>query len=93
MQRRNTQKPHADQSGFQPYKSKYRKTGNGSVYQLNDHLWEEKYSPRDAHGKQISRNMYAKSEEECEEKLAALIAEMKTEIVAEKDKIAASIKN
>lgn len=63
------------------------------MYQLNDHLWEEKYSPRDAHGKQISRNMYAKSEEECEEKLAALIAEMKTEIVAEKDKIAASIKN
>lgn len=89
MQRRITQKPHADQSGFQPYKSEYRKTGTGDVYQINDHLWEGKYSPRDAHGKRISRNVYAKTKEECEEKLAALIAEMKTEIVAEKEKLEA----
>ena len=32
------QKQNADQSGFQPYKSKYRKSGTGGIYQLNDHL-------------------------------------------------------
>ena len=58
------QKQHTDQSGFQPYKSKYRKAGTGGIYQLNDHLWEGKYSPRDAHGKRISRNVYAKTREE-----------------------------
>ena len=30
------QKQHTDQSGFQPYKSKYRKAGTGGIYQLND---------------------------------------------------------
>ena len=81
------QKQHTDQSGFQPYKSKYRKAGTGGIYQLNDHLWEGKYSPRDAHGKRISRNVYAKTCEECEEKLAAMIEEMKRKIAAEKAKI------
>lgn len=81
------QKQHTDQSGFQPYKSKYRKAGTGGIYQLNDHLWEGKYSPRDAHGKRISRNVYAKTREECEEKLAAMIEEMKKEIAAEKERI------
>jgi hypothetical protein len=81
------QKQHADQSGFQPYKSKYRKAGTGGIYQLNDHLWEGKYSPRDAHGKRISRNVYAKTREECEEKLAVLIEQMKKEIAAEKERL------
>ena len=83
------QKPHTDQSGFQPYKSKYRKAGTGGIYQLNDHLWEGKYSPRDARGKRISRNVYARNREDCEEKLAAMIDEMKKEIAAEKAKLAA----
>ncbi len=73
-----------DQHSFQPYKPKYRKSGTGGVYQLNDHLWEGKYSPRDANGKRISRNVYAKTEEECEAKLAAMIEEMKKQIAEEK---------
>lgn len=81
-------KPHIDQRGFQPYKSKYRKSGTGCLYQINDHLWEGKYSPRDAHGKRISRNVYAKTKEECEVKLAAMIEEMKKEIAAQKQKLA-----
>ena len=75
------------QSGFQPYKTKYRKPGTGGVYQLNDHLWEGKYSPTDAHGKRISRNVYAPTQEECEAKLAALIVKTKAEIAAEKAKL------
>ena len=67
---------------------KYRKSGTGGIYQLNDHLWEGKYSPRDAHGKRISRNVYAHTREECEEKLAVVIEEMKKEIASEKAALA-----
>ena len=81
------QKQHTDQSGFQLYKSKYRKAGTGGIYLLSDHLWEGKYSPRDAHGKRISRNVYTKTREECEEKLAAMIKEVKKGIAAEKEKL------
>ena len=79
-------KPQSSPTGFQPYKTTRRKPGTGGVYQLNDHLWEGKYSPRDANKKRISRNVYAKTEEECEAKLAELIEQMKKEIAAEKEK-------
>ena len=46
---------------------------------------------RDAHGKRISRNVYAHTREECEEKLAAMIEEMKQEIAAEKEKLKAKV--
>ncbi len=39
------QKQHTDQSGFQPYKSKYRKAGTSGLYQRNDHLWEGNTPP------------------------------------------------
>ena len=80
-------KQHTDQSGFQPYKGKYRKSGTGCLHQINDHLWEGKYSPRGADGKRISRNVYARTKEECEEKLAVMIEEMKREIAQQKQKI------
>ena len=72
---------------FQPYQSKYRKRGTGCVYQINDHLWEGKYSPRGVDGKRVSRNVYTRTREECEEQLAVMIEEMKKEIVAQKQKI------
>lgn len=82
-------KQHTAQSGFQPYQPKRRKSGTGCVYQINDHFWEGKYSPRGADGKRISRNVYAKTKEECEEKLAVMIEELKKEIAAEKEKLKA----
>ena len=69
---------------FQPYKLRYRKSGTGMVRQISEKLWEGRYSPRDAHGKRIARNVYAQTEQECEEKLKVLIEEMKAEIKAEK---------
>ncbi len=78
------EKPQTEQRAFQPTPFKYRKRGTGCLYQINDHLWEGKYSPRDAHGKRISRNVYAHTREECEEKLAAMIEKMRQEIAAEK---------
>ncbi len=46
---------------------------------LNDHLFEGRYSPIWPDGTQHSRNVYAHTREECEEKLKALIAEMNEE--------------
>ncbi len=47
---------------------------------IKDHLWEGRYSPVWPDGKKHARNVYAKTEAECEEKLKALIREMKAEI-------------
>ena len=47
--------------------------------QLGDRLWEGRYSPK-VNGKRIARNVYAPTEEECEQKLTELIQEMKREL-------------
>ena len=65
---------------FEPHRGKIRKPGTGCVTQINDHLWEGKFSPKWPDGKKHSRSVYASTEAECEEKLADLIREMKTEI-------------
>ena len=54
----------------------------GRGKQLNDHLWEGRYSPVWPDGKKHSRNVYGHTEAECEEKLAELILQMKAEIAA-----------
>ena len=66
---------------------KRRRPGTGCLYQINDHLWEGKYSPRNAHGKRISKNVYAKTREACEKKLMVLIAKMDQEIIAHKARL------
>ena len=71
---------------FEPYKGKIRKPGTGCVTMINDHLYEGRFTPTNADGKRISRNIYAQTREECEAKLAVLIAEMKAEIKAEKER-------
>ena len=70
-------------STFHAHKGQRRKPGTGCVSRINDHLWEGRYSPI-VNGQRMARNVYAKTEAECEEKLATLIQEMKTEITAEK---------
>ena len=82
-----TEPPHEEtpkplgRTAFQPVKGKYRKPGTGCIPQINDHLWEGRYSPK-VNGKRMARNVYAKTEAECEVKLAELIREMKVEIAA-----------
>lgn len=72
---------------FKPYKPKVRKSGTGCVTMINDHLFEGRYTPTNAYGKREPHNIYAKTREECEEKLAAMIAEVKAEIKAEKERL------
>lgn len=73
---------------FTPYKTPRRRPGTGCVSQINDHLWEGRYSPKWIDGKKHSRNVYAHTREECEEKLKELILEMKTEIAQERERLA-----
>lgn len=74
-------------STFQPYKGKRRKPGTGCVTQINNHLWEGRYSPVWPDGKKHPRNTYAHSEEECEKQLAEMIFQMKAEIADEKERL------
>lgn len=79
-------------SMFQAHKGQRRKPGTGCVSQINDHLWEGRYSPIWPDGKKHARNVYAHSEAECETLLAEMILEMKAEIAAEKERIKATPK-
>lgn len=75
-------------STFQPHKGKRRKPGTGCISQINDHLWEGRYSPIWPDGKKHARNVYyAKTREECEVLLAHLIQQMKAEIAAERERL------
>ena len=65
---------------FQPVLPSRRRAGTGCITQINDHLFEGRYSPMWIDGKKHSRNVYAHTREECEEKLKVLIVEMKAEL-------------
>ena len=67
---------------FEPYTPPRRRPGTGYIKQLKETLWEGRYSPVWPDGKKHSRNVYGHTKEECEEKLAKLILQMKAEITA-----------
>ena len=69
---------------FKPYVGRKRRSGTGCVSEINDHLFEGRYSPKWPDGKKHARNIYAHTREECEEKLKVLIVEMKAEIAEAK---------
>ena len=69
---------------FKPYTGRKRRSGTGCISELNDHLFEGRYSPKWPDGKKHARNVYAHTREECEEKLKQLIMEMKAEIAEAK---------
>ena len=64
---------------FKPYVGRKRRSGTGCVSEINDHLFEGRYSPKWPDGKKHARNVYAHTREECEKKLKALITEMNEE--------------
>jgi len=72
---------------FAPYKGKIRKPGTGGIYELNDHLFEGRYSPTNAQGKREVHVVYAKTREECEALLEVMIAEVRERIKGEKQKM------
>lgn len=64
---------------FQPVGGRIRRPGTGCITEINDHLFEGRYSPTWPDGKRHAKNVYAKTRVECEEKLDALIWEMQAE--------------
>lgn len=69
---------------FQAHKGQRRKAGTGCVTQINEKLWEGRYSPIWPDGKKHPRNIYAHSEEECITLLASMIQEEKFKIAIKK---------
>ena len=65
---------------FKPVLLSRRRAGTGCISSKGPNLWEGRYSPMWIDGKKHSRNVYAHTREECEEKLKVLIVEMKAEI-------------
>ena len=64
---------------FQPVLRKTRKPGTGCITQINDHLFEGRYSPTWPDGTKHSKCVYAHTRKECEAKLKVLIQQMNTE--------------
>ena len=64
---------------FQPVLGRKRKSGSGCITQINDHLFEGRYSPTWPDGTKHSKCVYAHTREECEAKLNVLIQQMNAE--------------
>ena len=78
------QNPTAD---FQPVLRKTRKPGTGCISQINDHLFEGRYSPTWPDGTKHSKCVYTHTREACEAKLKVLIQQMNAERQALRDKM------
>ncbi len=63
------------------------KPGTGCISQINDHLFEGRYSPTWPDGTKHSKCVYAHTQEECEAKLKVLIQQMNAERQALRDKM------
>ena len=74
----------ASKGNYTFYVGRKRRSGTGCVSQINENLWEGRYSPKLPKGCRLARNVYAHSEKECEQKLAELIVQMKAEIAAQR---------
>jgi len=72
---------------WKPTPGKIRKPGTGCISKINEHLYEGRYSPTNARGKRETHNIYAKTREDCEIMLAALIEDVRAKIDAEKEKM------
>ena len=64
---------------FRPVAGRIRRSGTGCITEINDHLFEGRYSPTWPDGKRRAKNVYARTRMECEEKLESLIREMQAE--------------
>ncbi len=72
---------------FQPVMRRTRKPGTGCITEINDHLFEGRYSPTLPDGTKHSKCVYAHTREECEEKLKVLIQQLNAERKAILDRL------
>ena len=72
--------PEKPSAPFHPYKGLRRRAGTGCITRVSENRYEGKYTPRLPNGTRYIKTIYAASREECEAKLAALIAQVKPEV-------------
>ena len=72
---------------FKPTRGKKRYWGSGHLGQTKSGRWHGQYTARWPDGTKRTRSVYADTEEEGEKLPAELIAEMKTEVAAEKERL------
>ena len=70
---------------FEAKKGKIRKSGTGGIYQINDHLFEGRYTPTNAQGKREVHTVYAQTREEVEPLLKQMIEEVRERIKKDKN--------
>ena len=73
---------------YTPYKGKIRKSGTGGIYQINENLYEGRFTPTNAYGKREPHNVYAHTREECEALLEEMITQVREQIAKEKELLA-----
>jgi len=77
---------------FQPTKKRRRRWGTGSLCQNKSGRWTGRCAITWPDGRLETRSVHADTEEECERLLAIMIAEMRAEVVAEKERLSAEDK-
>lgn len=76
MYQETSKKTVVDQRDFKAVEGNRRRPGTGCLHQIGEHLWEGRFSKK-VDGKRIAKNVYGKTKDECEAKLAVLIEQMK----------------
>ena len=85
VQEKSAQADQNPAAAFQPVLGRKRKSGSGCITQINDHLFEGRYSPTWPDGTKHSKCVYAHTWGECEAKLKVLIQQMNAERQALRD--------
>ena len=70
---------------FEPFKGSRRKPDTGCLHQINDHLFEGRYTPTNAQGKREVHTVYAPTREEVEPLLEQMIEEVRERIKKDKN--------
>lgn len=65
---------------FELYKGKIHKSGTDGINKINDNLFEDWYSPTNAHGKREVLTVHAKAKEECEKLLKEKIPKVRARL-------------
>ena len=77
---------------FRPIRERKRRWGTGSLSKNQNGQWVGRYTITWPDGRLETRRVHADTEEECERLLAIMIAEMRAEVAAEKERLRAESK-
>lgn len=79
--------PKATMTDFQPTRKRRRRWGTGSLSQSKSGRWTGRCAITWPDGRLETRSVHANMKEECERMLAIMIAEMRAEVAAEKERL------